>query len=219
MNNNLKPSRNDIELKLNDLGRQLVASLNPEGFWEGRLSSSALAGAVAVAALWFDNPDKNAKEIDSGLAWLRKNINADGSFGDTPDSQGNISTSLLVYAALNLFAEEKNWIKPILEKIEKHLRIHQVDVTSPQVSETILKHYQNDLTFSVPILAMCGLCGVPGETAFSHIPQLPFELALLPRSFYRILNLSVVSYAIPALISVGILIFKKKNSGFFWKMI
>ena len=31
--------------------------------------------------------------------------------------------------------------------------------------------------------------------------------------FYRLLNLSVVSYAIPALIAVGIVIFKKKKSG------
>jgi len=40
---------------------------------------------------------------------------------------------------------------------------------------------------------------------------LPFELSLLPRSFYSALNLSVVSYAIPALIAVGIAIFKHKK--------
>ena len=90
---------------------------------------------------------------------------------------------------------------------------------SPQVAEYILAHYKKDYTFSVPILAMCGLCGVPGEDAFNHIPQLPFELSLLPRRFYRLLNLSVVSYAIPALVAVGIVIFKKKKSNLFWRII
>ena len=42
---------------------------------------------------------------------------------------------------------------------------------------------------------------------------MPFELALLPRSFYRFLNLNVVSYAIPALIAVGIAVFKEKKQG------
>jgi squalene-hopene/tetraprenyl-beta-curcumene cyclase len=58
---------------------------------------------------------------------------------------------------------------------------------------------------------MCALCDVPGKEAFDSIPQLPFELSLLPRSFYSMLNLSVVSYAIPALIAVGIAIFRFKQ--------
>ncbi|MDP3434944.1 MAG: squalene--hopene cyclase, partial [Bacteroidota bacterium] len=65
----------------------------------------------------------------------------------------------------------------------------------------------------------CALCGVPGKEAFDSIPQLPFELSLLPRSFYSMLNLSVVSYAIPALVAVGIAIFrfrKKKNPLIRW---
>jgi len=47
--------------------------------------------------------------------------------------------------------------------------------------------------------------------AFDFVPQLPFELALLPRAFYRLLNLSVVSYAIPVLIAVGIVTFRFKS--------
>ncbi|MDD4426540.1 MAG: hypothetical protein PHS40_11495, partial [Mariniphaga sp.] len=215
----MKQIKNKLELKINELGNSVVQSVNPEGFWDGRLSSSALGGAVAVAALWFDNPEKNAREINLGLDWLRQTINANGSYGDTPESPGNISTSLLVYATFNLFSDQKDWIKSLQNKIAKYLNDNQVDTRSPQVAQTILDHYKDDFTFSVPILALCGVCGVPGKSAFSHIPQAPFELALLPRSFYRILNLSVVSYAIPALISVGILIFKKKNSNFLWKTI
>ncbi len=36
-----------------------------------------------------------------------------------------------------------------------------------------------------------------------HVPQLPFELAAVPPSWYRWLQLPVVSYALPALIAIG----------------
>jgi squalene-hopene/tetraprenyl-beta-curcumene cyclase len=212
-------NRTETQKRLNELGKNLILELKPEGYWEGRLSSSALAVAVAVAALYFDNPKVHAKEIDRGLNWLKSNINTDGSFGDTPESPGNISTSLLVYAAANLFREEKSRIISFQEKIAGYLQMQNIDIHSEQVSKVILNHYQKDYTFSVPILAMSGLCGIPGKDAFNHIPQLPFELSLLPRKFYRLLNLSVVSYAIPALVAVGIVIFKKKNSGLFWRMV
>ncbi len=211
--------KKDLEQRLNELGRLLVSELKPEGYWEGRLSSSALAVAVSVTALYFDSEKEHASRIERGLNWLKRSINQDGSFGDTPESPGNVSTSLLVYAAANLFSEKLDWIKTFQVKIADYLSSQNIDVHSSQVSEAILRHYQNDYTFSVPILAMCGLCGIPGQDAFDHIPQLPFELALLPRRFYRLLNLSVVSYAIPALVAVGIVIFKKKNSGLLWKSI
>ncbi|MCA1758797.1 MAG: squalene--hopene cyclase, partial [Bacteroidales bacterium] len=211
--------KKELEKRLNELGKNLVSELKPEGYWEGRLSSSALGVAVAIAALYFDNTKAHAKEIDLGLSWLKSNINADGSFGDTPESPGNVSTSLLVYAASNLFTDKQKWIKSFQTKIAGYLASKKIDVHSPQVSEAILKHYQKDYTFSVPILAMSGLCGVPGKDAFKYIPQLPFELSLLPRPFYRLLNLSVVSYAIPALVAVGIVIFKKKNSNLFWRIV
>jgi prenyltransferase beta subunit len=208
-----------IQSQLNKVGKYVASELNSEGFWEGHLSSSALGVAVAVAALHFDDEKRNSKEIQKGIQWLQKNINSDGSFGDTPESQGNVSTSLLVYAALNLYSQKDKSVRETQQKIAGYLNSLKIDVNSPQVVEFILAHYQKDYTFSVPILAMCGLCGVPGEDAFNHIPQLPFELSLLPRGFYRLLNLSVVSYAIPALVAVGIVIFKKKKPNLFWQII
>ncbi|MCG6185860.1 prenyltransferase/squalene oxidase repeat-containing protein [Maribellus maritimus] len=208
-----------LQDKINEVGRFVASELKPEGFWEGQLSSSALGVAVAVAALHFDDAKRNSKEIQKGILWLRKNINPDGSYGDTPESPGNVSTSLLVYAALNLYSAKEKSVKETQRKIAVYLNSLKIDVNSPQVAEFILAHYQKDYTFSVPILAMCGLCNVPGEDAFNHIPQLPFELSLLPRRFYRLLNLSVVSYAIPALVAVGIVIFKKKKSNLFWRII
>lgn len=215
----MKNVQNDIQNRLNEVGRYVANELRPDGFWEGKLSSSALGVAVAVAALHFDDKKKHSKEIGKGIKWLKQNINSDGSFGDTPESPGNVSTSLLVYAALNLYAKRDKSVRVTQKKISGYLSWHKINVNSPQVADYILKHYQKDYTFSVPILTMCGLCGVPGSDAFKHIPQLPFELSLLPRRFYRLLNLSVVSYAIPALVAVGIVIFKKKKSNLFWRIV
>src|SRR5690606_26193059 len=97
-------NKEKIQSQLNETGRFVASELNSDGFWEGQLSSSALGVAVAIAALHFDDAKKNSNEINNGIDWLQKNINDDGSYGDTPESPGNVSTSLLVYAALNLYA-------------------------------------------------------------------------------------------------------------------
>ncbi|WP_163717256.1 prenyltransferase/squalene oxidase repeat-containing protein [Mangrovibacterium lignilyticum] len=212
-------NQGELNDKSTQLTKMLLDEMNPGGFWTGELSSSALAVAVAIAALHFYDPREHASQIQSGLKWLQANVNADGSFGDTPDSPGNVSTSLLVYAATNLYAGKDRATKALQQKIGSWLAGLGIDVNSEDVSQFILNHYQNDYTFSVPILTLCGLCGVPGPTAFQFVPQLPYELALLPRKFYRFLKLSVVSYAIPALVAVGIVVYKKKKQHWFWRSV
>ncbi len=204
--------RQKLEERFNELTSLLKQEMNPDGFWTGELSSSALAVAVAIAALHFDDSEKNKDQISRGLNWLTKHINNDGSFGDTPESPGNISTTLLVFAATNLYVENNTRIRNLQSNMSEYLMANCIDVFSPTFQHIVLDHYQKDYTFSVPILTMCALCGIPGEKAFQKIPQLPFELAILPRKFYRFLNLNVVSYAIPALVAVGLVIFSKKKS-------
>ena len=202
-----------IQSQFDELSSILLKKRNVEGYWEGRLSSSALGVAVAITSLHFYDADGNTSEISAGLNWLDKNINADGGFGDSPGSVSNVSTSLLCFAAAKACSTE-NESSLLLLKIGNYLRMQNIDVNSEQLIPAILDFYKTDRTFSVPILTMCALCDVPGKEAFDSIPQLPFELSLLPRSFYSMLNLSVVSYAIPALVAVGIAIFrfkKKKN--------
>jgi squalene-hopene/tetraprenyl-beta-curcumene cyclase len=199
-----------IQQQFSKLSVLLLHKRNGDGYWDGRLSSSALGVAVGITALHFFDKDENASAIASGLNWLNQNINSNGGFGDSPTSQSNVSTSLLCYAAAKVTsAEHPN--ETLLQKLSEYLNTENIDVSSERLIQSILDFYQTDRTFSVPILTMCALCGVPGEEAFDRIPQLPFELSLLPRSFYSALNLSVVSYAIPALIAVGIAIFKHKK--------
>ena len=203
-------SPNHIQNQFDELSTLLLYQRNAAGFWEGRLSSSALGVAVAITALHFYDVPGNTSEILSGLKWLEININTDGGFGDSPESISNVSTSLLCYSsvkACSLNVQNSS----LLQKIGDYLRSQKIDVNSEQLIPAILDFYKTDRTFSVPILTMCALCDVPGKEAFESIPQLPFELSLLPRSFYSMLNLSVVSYAIPALIAVGIAIFKFKK--------
>ena len=155
----------------------LLAELLPEGRWEGELSSSALATAVAAFALKLAGKTALA---EAGFQWLKSHRNADGGWGDSPESPSNFTTTLLCRCVLD------------------------EDVGSPQeVVQTILDHYGDDRTFSVPILTMCMLTGKLGAD-WSVIPQLPFELAAVPHRFYKFIRLPVVSYALPALIAIGL---------------
>ena len=57
--------------------------------------------------------------------------------------------------------------------------------------------------------ALAGRLGPPGE-AWRHVRALPFELAALPQHLFRWLRLPVVSYALPALIAIGLVRFRKR---------
>ena len=198
-----------------ELASLLLQKRNEGGFWQGRLSSSALGTAVALTALHFYDKTGNQASIIKGTDWLISNQNADGGYGDSPESAGNISTSLLVYSAFNILERTDINFQLARDRLSSYLFASDINVNSSSVADAILKHYKKDYTFSVPILTMCALCCVPSVNGFKKIPQLPFELALLPRKFYSLLNLNVVSYAIPALIAVGIAIFNFKPAGNF----
>ena len=71
-----------LQLQFSQLSNLLLQKRNADGYWEGRLSSSALGVAVAITALHFYDATGNASEITSGMNWLQINVNADGGFGD-----------------------------------------------------------------------------------------------------------------------------------------
>ena len=196
----------------NELAAQLISKRNAEGFWTGRLSTSALSTSVAIVALKLSGNPDDRNRVEAGFTWLSRNINSDGGYGDTPESVSNLSTTLLCYSAIH-FCRTGDSGKHILASMDKWLAGQGINMDSSDVVRSILDIYGNDYTFSVPILSMLTLCGVlPGSSLF-RIPRLPFELTLLPASFYRFLNLRVVSYALPALIGVGIYHHRKRNKG------
>jgi squalene-hopene/tetraprenyl-beta-curcumene cyclase len=174
---------------LKNAREKLLAELTPSGRWEGELSSSALATAVASFALKLAGQTALAER---GFQWLRDHRNADGGWGDSPESPSNFTTTLLCRCALD------------------------ENAGSPQdIARLILEHYGDDRTFSVPILTMCMLTGKLGDD-WSAVPQLPFELAVFPHRFYKILRLPVVSYALPALIAIGLVRHVNRPGRFAW---
>ena len=193
----------------------LVSLLNSErnetGFWSGRLSSSALGTAVAIAALKIHGEQADNKSVENGLAWLLNHFNADGGIGDTPESNSNVSTSLLCYAAISFCGQGSANSRASLLKIEKYLAGQNINLSNGELTSELLDFYGHDYTFSVPILSMLIICGVVDPEVCKKIPQLPFELTIFPARWYSLFNLRVVSYAIPALIAVGIFVFKKRK--------
>ena len=195
----------------NNLVHQLINEQNEKGFWTGRLSSSALSTAVAIVALKLNGSPVHIEKIEQGLKWLLDHSNNDGGFGDTPESQSNVSTSLLSFAALHYCGKDEEISKAALRNLENYLLTQKISLNPDTITASVLAFYGKDYTFSVPILSMLVICGVMNEQSCMKIPQLPFELVLLPSSWYSFFNLRVVSYALPALIGMGIFIFKKRK--------
>jgi squalene-hopene/tetraprenyl-beta-curcumene cyclase len=187
----------------------LLTMRNSSGYWEGHLSSSALSTAVAVTALVLADNRSDEALISGGVEWLGQTQNTDGGWGDTPDSPSNLSTTLLALSSIRLAKQTFTGSEQMITAATAYGSSH-----AGSSSETIVKSvqavYGEDRTFAVPILAVCALSGI---VEWSQVPELPFELALLPASMYKIAKLQVVSYAMPALIGVGLLIANKNKAG------
>ena len=209
-----------LENQYKILSNKLIEEQNSNGYWTGLLSSSALGVSVAIVAIKLKGLPNHEERVLKGLQWLFDNANTDGGFGDTPESESNVSTSFLCYASITFCQTKEHDGTTILHGIENYLEQQKISLKSGDISKSVLGYYGKDYTFSVPILSMLTICGVLGDDDIRKIPQLPFELTLLPSSVYRFFNLQVVSYAIPALVAVGIYLFKRKNrSGFLLKFI
>jgi prenyltransferase beta subunit len=199
----MKMSNESYRNKYIELCSILSGELNEKGFWSGELSSSALSTAIAIVALKITGKNVNERRIALGYKWLAENINSDGGFGDTPCSESNVSTSLICLAAVH-YCKSQDVDDSLFSAIEGYLKTKNISLDEQDITSNILRFYGNDFTFSVPILSMLMVCGILPEESVKKIPQLPYQLSLLPTSLYRFFKLQVVSYAIPALIGVGI---------------
>ncbi len=176
----------------------LLAERTAGGFWVGELSASALSTATAVFALSLHADPQFAPLIHSGLKWLAENQNADGGWGDTTKSFSNLSTTCLGWAALHI--PEAAEYADARSQAESWIRTAAGTLDAKPLATAIAARYGKDRTFSVPILTMLALAG---RVPWAVVPQLPFELAALPFAFFQVLQLPVVSYALPALIAIG----------------
>jgi squalene-hopene/tetraprenyl-beta-curcumene cyclase len=177
----------------------LLPQRSLDGFWRGELSSSALSTAVAAVALHHVDATAHRQKVTGALHWLSSHANADGGWGDTPDSPSNLSTTLLSWSALALAAPGT-----AAANAERWIEGKAGGLAPDALAAAVLSTYGNDRTFSAPILTVCALTGRLGKEPWRFVPQLPFELAVLPHQAFRFLRLSVVSYAIPALIAIGL---------------
>lgn len=209
----IKTDMDRITQRYDQLVTNLTSKRNSDGFWTGRLSTSALSTAVSIVALKLSGDPSDLPRVEKGFTWLCSSINADGGYGDTPESVSNLSTTLLSYSAI-FFCRKGYSGNHVLASMEKWLAGRGINIGSAEVVTSILNVYGKDYTFSLPILSMLTLCGVLPQSTLEMIPRLPFELTLLPASFYRFLNLRVVSYALPALIGVGIYLHRNRKKGF-----
>ena len=79
--------------------------------WTGRLSSSALSTATAVAALRLVDrglgTERHRERVAAGQEWLRATQLADGGWGDTPASPANLSTTILCWSALAALDDDR----------------------------------------------------------------------------------------------------------------
>jgi squalene-hopene/tetraprenyl-beta-curcumene cyclase len=174
----------------------LLEESDPAGHWVGALSTSALSTATAVMALHRvareTGRHDDASLIARGADWLVRHQNADGGWGDTDASFSNIATTMLAYATL-VALDRGEADRPVIDRAKRY-----VDAAGGVAA--VRQRYGRDKTFSVPILTHCALAGL---VEWDEIPPLPFELGCLPHQFYKLVQLPVVSYALPALIAIG----------------
>jgi squalene-hopene/tetraprenyl-beta-curcumene cyclase len=193
---------------LDQLRGELLAERCDGHHWTGTLSPSALSTATAVSAMSAilihsrGGPQTGALAdeqirycITSGVQNLQSQQNEDGGFGDTDRSHSNIATSYLVQAASALADQAigRPLTQPVIVALEQYIK---------QVGEldALKARYGKDKTFVVPILTNMAIAGL---VPWKEVAALPFEAAVFPQSMYRLLQMPVVSYAIPALVAIG----------------
>jgi len=178
--------------------QDLLNERDPSGHWIGELSTSALSTATAVSALQLalrngsQSSDADVSLIRGGVQYLLDQQNTDGGWGDTELSYSNIATTMLAVAALTITGDA--------EKNPSVLSAANTYIEKKGGLAGLRARYGKDKTFAVPILTNYALAGL---VDWREVAPLPFEAAVFPQSFYKFIQLPVVSYAIPALVAIG----------------
>jgi squalene-hopene/tetraprenyl-beta-curcumene cyclase len=176
----------------------LAEHAHPEGGWGDTADSpSNLATTLLVlAALKLAADDSQKTECLS-----------ESTFDFCIDSaSGEMFASALAQALPS--AVDRTQFVEVVKKAIAYLKRQGLE-SQHGISEAIQCEYGKDRTFAVPILMNCALAGF---VDWADIPGLPFEFAVFPSRFYKALRLHVVSYAMPALIAIGLLLDRRNPS-------
>jgi squalene-hopene/tetraprenyl-beta-curcumene cyclase len=207
-----------VEAALASARADLVEACPSCDHWESDLPGSATATAAAVVALALAEGASSTaglqhfeSRITDGQDWIVKHINPDGGWGDVPGGPSNAVATAFCWAALAVnFDSEANHPDPI-SKAQAWLRTHGQssaptgDLTADFLLAAMSARHGNDRTLTVPALTACALTGrFEDETAWRGVPRFPFEMAVLPRSWYRFLSLPAAGHALPAMLAVGL---------------
>ncbi|HYG77184.1 MAG TPA: prenyltransferase/squalene oxidase repeat-containing protein, partial [Planctomycetota bacterium] len=220
---------NDLSSSVERATQALIAARNEQGYWEGRLASSPLATAVALCALHGEDAFPQSRR-EKAFAYLASTQNKDGGWGDTEISKSNLAATLLTLCAYEqqLTQSRKDAKKRTEEGTEQEdeqgnpalVTRHSSPVTERGwafanklggLDQGLTRVYGKDLTFQVPIRMTAAYAGL---IPWRKVDALPFELALAPRGLMGALRLPVVSYALPALVCVGLARHAKAPSWF-----
>lgn len=227
-----KSRQSDLFAAVDKVNSLLLSRRNQYGWWTGRLSTSALSTATAIMALHKASEATTDEAqrtrygglIRNGLRWLAEHQNPDGGWGDTVLSVSNISTTMLAHAVFRACRRSQAQFPdgPAVDQksssettsAEQNAAIEAVIESSGHYIDTaggvgaVIRRYGKDRTFSVPILTHCALAGI---VDWKDVIPLPFELACVPHRFYAAVRMPVVSYALPALIAIGQVIFRNQG--------
>ncbi len=189
------------------LAAELIAARQNASHWTGELSASSLSTATAVSAIgvvlesqYVDQADVDSLRLlmHQGYGYLASQQNADGGYGDTDRSHSNIATSYLVLAA-NTLAERVLGLASTPKSEARSSKLKDYIRHAGELSG-LRARYGTDKTFVVPIMTNLAIAGL---VSWNEIPRLPFEAAVVPGKWYRLMRMPVVSYAIPALVAIG----------------
>ncbi len=206
----MNPTRERLETACRISREHLLAHLEPErttgGFRPGRLSGSPLAAATAVAALAVADPPASRSLRRRTIEQMAAEQTPEGGWGDLPGIPPNLAATVLGAAAFALSADVETPARSTgLQRALDFLAQHTGGPPA-EWPAAFTRVYEDDRSFAAPILMTAAAAGL---LPWTHVPSLPLEAVLLPRAFYRLLRLQVVSYALPALIAVGWAVYRR----------